>query len=366
MSSLPPCAFLDGLVHMGFDYFCGVPCSYFGPLLVELQQRDLPYQVASIEADAVGMAAGAALGGAKPLVMLQNSGLGNTVNAISSLVAPFHIPMVLLVSHRGLDKADKEAPQHDMMGHITYDQLKLLSIPAWSMPFQLDDALAVFAQALAQAENSQHPTAIVLEGKPFLADRKESPQHADRPTRLEAMQAISQGLTSETLVIASTGMVSRDLQTIEDRQANFYMVGSMGLTSSIGLGLASTTDKRVIVIDGDGSCLMRLGSLPTLGRYAPKNLLHIILDNASHSSTGGQATASPNVNFPSLALACGYPCARRAQTLDELTSAVRTFEVGQGPQLVYFSIQSGNAPNPARVERSLVQVKEDFMQAIHV
>jgi phosphonopyruvate decarboxylase len=363
---ISPSAFVDGLLEIGFDYFCGVPCSYFGPLLPELESREgVLYQVAAVEAEAVAMAAGAALAGRKALVMLQNSGLGNTVNPIASLLDPFAIPLVLLVSHRGIDPVDEDAPQHDMMGRATYSLLDLLSVPAQPMPAGHEEALACFRGALERAAKQSRPQAIVLRGKPFAKGLAEPQMHPERPSRLQAMEAVQKGFGEETLVVASTGMVSRDLQTSGDRQGNFYMVGSMGLACSIALGLASSQpDRPVVVVDGDGSCLMRLGSLPTVGRYGPANLLHVVLDNATHSSTGGQATASPNVDFPALALACGYRSSLAVQGLEELSSRVGAFRPGEGPRLLHFAIRSGNDPNPARVERSLPRVKEDFMRAV--
>ena len=363
-AAICPRAFVDGLLEIGFDYFCGVPCSYFGPLLTELEsRRKVIYQVASVEAEAIGMAAGAVLGGRNALVMLQNSGLGNCVNPISSLLAPFNIPLVMLVSHRGLDAVDKKAPQHDMMGRVTYDLLRLLEVPSLTMPAVTEPALGTFRQSLQRALAESRPQAIVLEGKPFAKGPGEPDVNQDRPTRLQAMAALQKGFQEKTLVVASTGMVSRDLQTSGDRERNFYMVGSMGLASSIALGLASSQAEPVVVVDGDGSCLMRLGSLPTTGRYGPKNMLHVVLDNGTHSSTGGQPTASSNVDFPALAISCGYASAAEVGTLDDLTAQVASFATGQGPRLLHFRIRSGNDPDPPRVERSLPQVKSDFMRA---
>lgn len=359
-----PQRFVDGLLRLGFDYFTSVPCSYFGPVLTELERRpEVTYQVAAVEAEAIAMACGATLAGRRALVMLQNSGLGNCVNPISSLLAPFAVPLVMLVSHRGLDAVDSNAPQHDMMGRITHDLLALLEVPAQPMPTELESALAAFENALRQAIAQGRPHALVLGGKPFLKQSSEPLVHGDRPSRLQAMRALHEGLSEETLVVGSTGMVSRDLQTAGDRAANFYMVGSMGLASAIGLGLASAQERPVVVVDGDGSCLMRLGSLPTTGRYAPTNLLHLVLDNGTHSSTGGQRTAAGNVDFPALALSCGYARAEEVDTLDQLTARVQGFSVGQGPLLIHFRIRSGNDPDPPRVERSLPQVKSDFMRA---
>ena len=363
VTPIDPAAFVDGLLEIGYDYFCSVPCSYFGSVLSELESRpEVVYQVASVEAEAIAMAAGAALAGRNALVMIQNSGLGNCINPISSLLDPFEIPLVLLVSHRG---ATPDAPQHNMMGSITKDLLSLVSMPPRDVPSGQAEALEVFAQTLQRARAQSRPQGLVLGSKGLFAKGKpEAETYADRPSRLQATRAIAAALGEKTLVVASTGMVSRDVQTAADRKRNFYMVGSMGLASSIALGLATSQDGPVVVVDGDGSFLMRLGSLPTIGRYAPKNLLHVVLDNGTHSSTGGQRTAAANVDIPAVARAAGYRSAAALETLDELASEIAGFQTADGPRLVHFRIRSGNEPDPPRVERTLQEVRADFMAAI--
>lgn len=351
--------FVDGLLEIGFDFFCSVPCSYFGPLLTELENRvDVDYQVASVEAEAIAMAAGATLAGRKALVLIQNSGLGNCVNPITSLLDPFQIPLVILASHRG---CQKDAPQHELMGAITYDLMKLLGVRAEAMPNESDKALLVFSQALERGFSENRAQCIILDSKPFSRQTQEPIQNQSCPSRMDAMEAIQKGLTDDVLVVSSTGMMSRDMHNSGDRPQNFYMVGSMGLAGSIGLGIATSQDRPVIVVDGDGSCLMRLGSLTTLGRYQPKNFLHIVLNNGSHSSTGGQPTASSNVDFCRVALGCGYRSARTVDSLLELTSIVEQADILDGPVLVHLRIRSGNENEPRRVQRTLPQVRQDFM-----
>ncbi len=130
-------------------------------------------------------------------------------------------------------------------------------------------------------------------------------------------------LKGDDVVIATTGYTGRELYALGDRPCQLYMVGSMGCAMSLGLGLAiARPDRRIVVVDGDGAALMRLGALTTLGTERPPNLLHIVLDNGMHESTGGQATVSANVDFCALALACGYPQALAASDPDELREYV--------------------------------------------
>ena len=138
------------------------------------------------------------------------------------------------------------------------------------------------------------------------------------------LRAILAAATPHDAIVATTGYTGRELFALDDRSANFYMVGSMGCASSIGLGIALTRpDRRIIVLDGDGALLMRLGAMTTTGRCRPSNLIHILLDNASHESTGGQATASPGVDFCAIAAACGYAGVHSISAPSAMTQTTR-------------------------------------------
>lgn len=181
--------------------------------------------------------------------------------------------------------------------------------------------------------------------------------------RYEAIETIIQSLTGTELVISSTGMISRELFTIKDAPQNFYMVGSMGLASSIGLGLAlSLPDKQVIVIEGDGSCLMNMGSTATIGHFAPQNLIHIILDNEAHDSTGGQATVSGTVRLEEVARSAGYRLAQRVDSEEELQKAIKGASQ-QGPAFLLVKVEKGGIEGIGRVSHSPEEIKERFRKS---
>jgi phosphonopyruvate decarboxylase len=122
------------------------------------------------------------------------------------------------------------------------------------------------------------------------------------------LRAVQEGTHADDIVVATTGYTGRELYALDDRSNQIYMVGSMGCASSFGLGLAlACPDRRVVVLDGDGAALMRLGALATLGYERPANLVHVLLDNGVHESTGGQTTVSRSIDFSAIAAACGYP-----------------------------------------------------------
>jgi phosphonopyruvate decarboxylase len=143
-------------------------------------------------------------------------------------------------------------------------------------------------------------------------------------------------------VVATTGKCGRELFTLADRPQHLYQVGSMGCASAMGLGVALNTPRPVVVLDGDGAALMKLGNLATIGSRAPANLVHVVLDNGVHDSTGGQATVSPNVDFAAVALACGYASGTSADSLAGFERAFRATRDEPGPHLLHVRIAPGS------------------------
>jgi len=178
--------------------------------------------------------------------------------------------------------------------------------------------------------------------------------------RYAALEVVVQSLARSDLVISSTGMISRELYTIADSERNFYMIGSMGQASSIGLGLAlSLPEKRIVVLDGDGAILMNTGSLATIGNFAPPNLLHIILDNEVYDSTGGQKTVSATARLEAIAEATGYPFNRRATSEEELRQALADAEE-KGPAFILVKVEKGSVEGVGRVTHSPPELKARF------
>jgi len=161
--------------------------------------------------------------------------------------------------------------------------------------------------------------------------------------RYEAIKTICDFLKKEDIVISPTGNISRELFILRDSHQNFYMMGSMGLTSSIGLGLALCFPKRrIIVIEGDGSILMNMGSLATIGHYAPRNLIHIILDNEAYESTGGQPSVSNTANLDQVAKSVGYKTFREIRSekkLQEFFKETKSFI--KGPIFILVKVERG-------------------------
>ena len=181
--------------------------------------------------------------------------------------------------------------------------------------------------------------------------------------RWEAVALLARRV-EESLVIACNGMIGRDLWNTGDRENRFYMIGSMGLASSIGLGLAlAQPQKRVVVLDGDGNVLMNMGTLANVAAAQPRNFYHVVLDNGVHASTGGQTTVSGSLALEEVARACGYARVARAESSAELESAVEVFLAGPGPACLLVKVEPGNQPGVPRIGIAPEEMAARFQEA---
>ena len=367
-------AFLQAATQAGIGFYAGVPCSFLTPLINRTaSDRSLRYVGAASEGEAVGIAAGAWLAGQETAVMCQNSGLGNAVNPLTSLNAPFRIPTLLIVTWRG-QPGLKDEPQHALMGRITADLLRVIEVPHRRFPTDPAELGPALAEARASMARTGLPFALVME-KDSLADealdeparpmpprgaRTDLQEHGDRPTRLAVLQRVLAAIPADAPVIVTTGKAGRELFTLADREQHLYQVGSMGCASPMGLGVALTTGRRTVVLDGDGAALMKLGALATIGACQPRVLLHVLLDNGVHDSTGGQATVSPSVDFAGVALACGYRrafvCDSEAGFADAWAQALQA----DGPVLLHARIRPGSLEKLGRPTIAPHEVAQRF------
>lgn len=304
------------LTGESLDFFTGVPDSLLKHFIAHLDSA-VPadrHLVAANEGNAVSLAAGQYLASGRPgVVYLQNSGLGNCVNPLMSLCAEevFSIPVLLLIGWRGQPGTTDE-PQHTRQGAVTLSLLEALAIPHRILPDTLAEAREAVRQASECMRASQAPYALVVP-RGTIAPGSASPDPDPCALgREEAIREVVRLLDPETLFVATTGKASRELYELREEPGQTHVrdllvVGSMGHTSSIAQGLAlQRPDRRVCCLDGDGSLIMHMGALSTIGRYRPENLIHVVLNNQAHDSVGGQPTAAANIRMAELALANGY------------------------------------------------------------
>ena len=178
--------------------------------------------------------------------------------------------------------------------------------------------------------------------------------------RKEAMEIILEAINEEP-IISANGFMSRDLFELKEKESNFYMIGSMGLASSIGLGVAlKNPKKRVYVFDGDGNILMNFGSLVTIGSIRPKNLIHIVFDNSRHASTGGQPTNSKFIQIEKIAQKCNYSSVFRVKNKQEIIKVLKKIKTLSGPIMILIKINYGGKIGN-RIEIPPIEIKERFM-----
>jgi len=358
--------FVDAASGAGYTWYAGVPCSFLTPFINYVIGDDrLMYLSAANEGDAVAAAAGARIGGKQAIAMMQNSGLGNAVSPLTSLTHVFRIPLLVICTHRGAPGVQDE-PQHELMGRITGTMFDAMQIPWEDFPSRAEDIAACLARAQAHCAHTERPYALVMQkgavaphpltNRPAMPRAATAPARGElarpgeaRPSRAAALERVIAGTPlRDSVVIASTGFTGRELYALDDRANQFYMVGSMGCASALGLGLAlARPDKHVVVVDGDGAALMRMGNLATLGCYGPSNLSHLILDNEAHDSTGAQATVSGTVDFAGVAHATGYPEAWRGRSLNDI-DAFLARPRAHGAALLHIKIRTGTIDNLPR------------------
>lgn len=354
--------FIDPAKALGFDFYCGVPCSFLTPFINSaMTSPTLDYVAASSEGEAVAIASGAWLAGRKTVVLCQNSGLGNAVNPLTSLNEPFRIPTLLITTLRGAPGLADE-PQHELMGRITHALLDVMEIRHEMFPTDKQNIASVLANAEAAMNDTDLPYALTM-AKGSVADTAPAPaplppgrpgtahdlaEGGVLPSRMASLERLLHVAPATAALVATTGKCGRELFTLADRDAHLYQVGSMGCAAAMGLGIALNTPKKTIVIDGDGALLMKMGSLATIGACAPANLVHIVLDNASYDSTGGQPSVSPGVDFARVAVACGYSHGYRCDTLAGFENAIAMAGPVARPHLIHMKIAAGSASNLGR------------------
>ena len=365
------------LTSEGTDFYCGVPDSLLKSFCAYLQDN-VPSNKNFItvnEGAAIGLAAGVYLATNKPaLVYMQNSGVGNAVNPLTSLADPkvYGIPMLLLVGWRG-EPGVKDEPQHVKQGEITLELFKTLGITYEVLPQEFVDAEAAIKKAFEFMHSSKAPYALVIRKdtfEPYEALKKNTTPSPYSLTREEAIQIILKitSTINNPVFVSTTGMASRELYESRIRMgqkgdSDFLTVGSMGHASSIALGIAlHAPDRTVFCIDGDGAMLMHMGALATIAESCVTNLKHIVINNGAHDSVGGQPTCGFKVDFRKTAKACGYQKTWLAITKEELIKAMEEFITTKDLGLLEIRVKKGARKDLGRPKSSPAENKIKLMQ----
>lgn len=371
-------SFINAAKVHGFSFYSGVPCSYLKPFInYVIDSDELRYVGAVNEGDAVSIAAGAELAGKRSVTMFQNSGLGNAVNPLTSLTYSFRIPTLLIPTLRGEPDGAADEPQHVLMGAITTDMLQLMQIPWEYFPAEDDAIEPALERAVAHMDLASLPYALVMR-KGSVAPAALQSKPVERvphsyagsiavasANRHDVLLAIQAAAPEDAVIVATTGYTGRELYACNDKSNQLYMVGSMGCAVSLGLGIALAQPERpVIVVDGDGAALMRLGAQSIVGYEAPANLTHVLLDNAIHESTGGQATVARSVNFPAIAAASGYADINSVASPEQVGAIIRVANNSGGARFIHVPTVPGipdDLPRPTITPAEVAIRLREFM-----
>lgn len=359
----------------GTDFFTGVPDSLLKNFCAYLTDTagSKNHIIAANEGCAVGLAAGHYFAtGHIPLVYMQNSGLGNTVNPLLSLADQevYSVPLLLLIGWRGEPNVHDE-PQHIKQGRVTCALLDAMEIPYCVLDTDENYAVQQIAGAYSRIRESNAPYAVVIRKGTFDSYTLKSNEIVSASmSREEAIDVIIRNVPGDTCFVSTTGMASRELYELREQYAqghgrDFLTVGSMGHASQIALGIAlSKPDKHIFCLDGDGAAIMHLGALTTVGTQQPKNMVHIVLNNGAHDSVGGQPTTGRKIDLCAAARGCGYANAVPVTTSEELAAAVRDCveKTADGAVFLEVMVSKGARADLGRPKSSPVENKRAFME----
>ncbi len=358
-----------------FEFFAGVPDSQLKPLCNYLMHKygiSDKHIIAANEGNAVALAAGYHLATGKvPVVYMQNSGIGNIINPVASLMNDkvYGIPCVFVVGWRG-EPGVHDEPQHIFQGEVTIKLLEDMDIRTFVIAKDTTEAallekMAEFKKLLSVGKQ----VAFVVKKGVLEFDGKVKYKNDNQMVREDIIKHIV-AVTGEDIIVSTTGKASREL--FEIREANgqshgydFLTVGSMGHSSSIAMGIAAQKkDKKIWIVDGDGALLMHMGSMALLGTAQPKNVVHIVINNGAHETVGGMPTVAEKMNVVKIAEGCGYPYAVSVDSFEKLDAELQNAKGRDALTLIEVKCSIGAREDLGRPTTTAKENKENFMKTL--
>ncbi|RKY30708.1 MAG: phosphonopyruvate decarboxylase [Candidatus Omnitrophota bacterium] len=367
-------SFLYQLLKKRIDFYTGVPDSLlksFCAYIFDNVAKDR-HIIAANEGNAIALAAGHYLAtGNIALVYMQNSGLGNAINPLISLTdrKVYHIPLLLMIGWRG-EPGQPDAPQHITDGKITLDLLKTAGIYFEILPQAAVEARESLKRIFEVIRKNGCPCALIIRKdtfQPYIQKKRVKAPLADL-SREQAIKIIIDHLNPKDAIVSTAGHISRELfeynQKLKGKQGrNFLNIGAMGHSSQIALSIALEKPRRQIYcLDGDGAVIMHMGSMATIGAKGTPNFKHVILNNGSHDSVGGQPSVAFSIDFVRIARACGYYFAARANSAKQLKKRIMDFAKARGPALLEVIVKKGSRKDLGRPTLSPLEIKASFIK----
>lgn len=367
-----PQFFIETLNSYGINFYAGVPDSLLKNICAYITDT-IPAEhniIAANEGGAMGIAAGYHLATGKiPVVYMQNSGQGNIINPLASLTdrEVYNIPVLLIIGWRGRPGVHDE-PQHVKQGKVTTGLLNVMGINYSVLSKEEEKAAVQIKVAVEYMSKTNEVYAMIVEKDTFEAySLNHVVDYGLSMPREQAIETVVNVLQPNAAVVSTTGMISRELFEIRERNGqghehDFLTVGSMGHASQIALGIALQQPCRpVYCFDGDGASIMHMGSMAITASMKPKNLIHIVFNNGSHDSVGGQPTVGLKVDLCAVAKAVGYNKCMRVNNPDDLERAVTEAQKMYGPILIEAQVKKGNRKDLGRPTTTPIQNKNSLM-----
>lgn len=358
---------------LGADFYTGVPDSQLKPLcnyLMHTYGIDKEHHIiAANEGNCAALAAGYHLSTGKvPVVYMQNSGEGNIINPVASLLSDkvYAIPMIFVIGWRG-EPGIHDEPQHIYQGQVTIKLLEDMAIQSFviSKETTVDELQAVMAEYKTLLQKGKDVAFVIRKGA-LSYEEKVVYKNDNQMLREEIIQHIV-AVSEEDPIISTTGKASREL--FETREVNgqshkydFLTVGSMGHTSSIALGVAiNKPEQKIWCIDGDGAVLMHMGAMVVMGSVKPQNLVHVVINNGAHETVGGMPTVAKSADLPAIAKACGYDTVSKVASFEELDEALQAVKTTAGLHFIEVVSAIGAREDLGRPTTTALENKQNFM-----
>lgn len=364
----------DFLKIIGSDFFAGVPdsqlkalCSY---LTYTYGNDPKHHVIAANEGNCTALAAGYYLATNKiPVVYMQNSGEGNAINPIASLLNDkvYAIPMIFVIGWRG-EPGVHDEPQHIYQGEVTIRLLDTMGIASFVVDkntsiAEITSAMEYFKTLLAKGKN----VAFVIKKDALIFKNKIEYKNNNKLVREEVIKQIVK-VSGTDPIVSTTGKISRELFEIREafgqsHKYDFLTVGSMGHASSIALGIAiNKPNVKTWCIDGDGAALMHMGAMAVNGSISCANFVHVLLNNEAHESVGGMPTVANKINFVNIARACGYSYAVSVDNFDTLNEELNKIKNHSGCSFIEIKCAIGSRADLGRPTTTAKENKENFME----
>lgn len=362
--------FFKILEDLGANFYTGVPDSLLAPFTDKVMEKynvSSSHIVAANEGAAVGLAAGHYLATGRPAVVyMQNSGIGNAVNPICSLLHKevYAIPVIFVIGWRG-EPGTKDEPQHIFQGQVTLPMLECLQIPY--VVVEEGSNLTGDVQNFKEHLKNGQSVAFVVRKDALANPNKMKYTSSAALSREEAVEVILSQSKKDDIFVCTTGKLSREVFEIREKTnaghaKDFLTVGSMGHSISIAHGIAiAKPDKRVWCLDGDGAALMHMGSLAVTGVHCPKNLVHVVINNGAHETVGGLPTVSKQIKLCETAKTFGYGQSFAVSNAEQLSQTLKDIESTENLTFIEVDCNLISRKDLGRPTTTTIQNKNDFM-----